>query len=155
MGQSLLGDVLYATLLDPFAVTSDGKTGSYVDYNMYNRAVIAFHAGIPTTGDSDDTVTFLIHKVDDIAAASAAASDHVDITAATQTLGPGADSDTAFGEEFLDIDFVEHGLTNGCLNVTADASLGCVVPCSASIILYKPSGEHTDTAMTITDPASS
>jgi hypothetical protein len=143
------------TFLAPFAATSDGKTGSYVDYNGFNRAFIACMGGIPTTGDSDDTCAFQLHRIDDIAAASAAASDHVDITAGTLTLGPGADSDASFGIEFFDLDLIEHGMDNGCLNITATPSVGGVIPVAATIQLYNKSGKNSDTAMTITVPASS
>ena len=104
MAGSLQGHVLVKPLLSPISVDSDGATGSYVDYNGYNRALIAFQSGTVGTGDSDDTMTFLVYKVDDIAASAAAASDHVAITAATQTLGPSADTDTALGMEIIDLD---------------------------------------------------
>lgn len=143
-----------ASLLDPVSVTSDGAAGNYVDYNGYNRAFVIFQGGLVATGDSDDTITLTISKVDDIAAASAAASDETIITAAAQTLGASADTDTALGIEFLDIDFVAHSLDNGCLTVDALASEGGAVACSATIILYE-GHSHTDTSMTITVPASS
>jgi len=142
-------------LLNPVSVTSDGAAGNYVDYNGYNRALVIFQGGLVATGDSDDTITLTISKVDDIAAASAAASDETIITAAAQTLGPPADTNTVLGVELLDIDFVAHGLDNGCLTVDALASEGCAAACSATIILYRPSGTHTDTAMTIGVPTSS
>lgn len=155
MAGSLQGKALVKQLLAPVSVTSDGAAGSYVDYNGYNRALVIFQAGLVATGDSDDTMTFTISKVDDIASGTAAASDQVVITAATQTLGPSADTDTVLGIELLDIDFVAHSLDNGCLIVNALASEGCAAVSSATIVLYEPNGTHTDTAMTITVPASS
>lgn len=155
MAGSLQGKVLAKPLLYSVSVTSDGATGEYVDYNGYNRALIIFESGLVATGDSDDTMTFLVYKVDDIAASAAAASDHVAITAATQTLGPSADTDTELGCEMIDLDFVAHDLDNGCLTVIATASEGCAAASSATILLYNPTGTHTDTAMTITVPASS
>lgn len=155
MAGSLQGKALVKQLLAPVSVTSDGAAGSYVDYNGYNRAFVIFQGGLVATGDSDDTMTFTISKVDDIAAASAAASDQVILTAATQTLGPPASSDVVLGIEFLDIDFAAHSLDNGCLIVNVLASEGCAAACSATIVLYEPTGTHTDTAMTITVPASS
>lgn len=151
---SLQGHGLIKSLLDPVSVTSDGVAGSYVDYNGYNRALVIFQGGLVATGDSDDTVTLTISK-SAVAAATAAASDEVIITAAAQTLGASASTTAALGIEFLDIDFVAHGLTGGSLTVDAVASEGCAAACSASIILYNPTGTHTDTAMTIGVPASS
>lgn len=155
MAFTMQGKSLVKELLSPFAVTSDGKTGSYVDYNGYNRAFITCQAGIPTAGDSDDTVSFQLYRIEDIAAASAASSDHVAITAGVLTLGEGADSDADLGVEFFDLDLVEHGMDNGCLTVICTPTVGATVPCSATIQLYNKSGVNSDTAMTITTPASS
>jgi hypothetical protein len=155
MAGSLQGKVLVKQLLAPVSVTSDGAAGVYVDYNGYNRALVIVSGGLVATGDSDDTITLTVSKVDDIAAASAAASDEVVITAAVATLGPVADTDTALGVELIDIDFVAHSLDNGCLTIDGLASEGGAAVCSATIILYEPTGTHTDTAMTITVPASS
>lgn len=152
---TLQGNALIKQALAPVAVTSDAATGSYVDYNGYNRALVICEGGLVGTGDSDDTVTFLVNRVDDIAAASAAASDHVAITAATTALGPVADTDVALGIEFIDIEFAKHSLDNGCLVVTATGSDGISAVCAATIVLYAPSGKHTDTDMTIVTPASS
>lgn len=155
MAGSLQGKALVKTLLAPVSVTSDGAAGSYVDYNGYNRALVIFQGGLVATGDSDDTVTLTISKCDDVAASAAAASDQVVITAAAQTLGASADTDTVLGIELLDIDFATHSLDNGCLIVNALASEGCAAACAATIVLYEPTGTHTDTAMTIGLPASS
>jgi len=154
MAKNLLSRKKIADLLSPIATDSDGKTGNYVDYNGWNRATIVCHGGAGA-GDSDDTLAFQVHRIDDIAAASAAASDHVDITAGTTTLGPGADSDANLGVEFIELDFAVHGLDNGCLNITATSSLGGASLAAATIILQDYNGVVSDTSMTITVPASS
>lgn len=152
--QSLQGKVLPVVSLAPVSVTSDGANGAWVDYNGWNRALIICHAGLVATGDSDDTMTFLVQK-SAIAAASAAASDVVDITAATQTVGASASTDVALGAEFIDLDFRIHSLTTGALRVSATASEGCAAASAATIILYDRNGTLSDTAMTIATPASS
>ena len=157
MANTLLGKTKIMPLLDPVSVTSDGATGNYVDYNGWNYAIIGCQAGLVATGDSDDTLAFQVHRVDDIAAASAAASDHVDITAALATLGASADTDTELDLELIHLDFTQHTLDNGCLNVTATASEGGAIAGSAWIQLYGRNGAVSDTisGKTITVPASS
>ena len=155
MAFTMQGRSLVKELLSPFATTSDGKTGSYVDYNGYNRALITFQGGVATTGDSDDTLIFQMYRVDDIAAASAAATDHVAITAGLVTMVAASDSDADYGLGFIDLDLVAHGMDNGCLNVIATPSPGAVIPCSSVIQLYNRNGVNSDTGMTIVTPASS
>jgi len=142
-------------LLNPVSVTSDGAAGAYVDYNGFNRALVVVQGGLVATGDSDDTITLTVSKVDDIAAASAATSDEVAITASAVTLGPPATTDANLGIKFIDLDFMAHGLDGGCLTIDALASEGGAAVCSAAIFLYNKTGETSDTAMTITAPASS
>lgn len=155
MARTIFGEALIQQFLAPISVTSDGATSSYIDYNGYNAALIICSGGTVGTGDSDDTVAFQVSRIDDIAAASAAASDHVAITAATTTLGASADTDTALGVEMIYLDFTEHTLDNGCLVVVATASEGGAAVCSADIILLGGSGTHTDTSMTIVRATSS
>jgi hypothetical protein len=157
MAKTLLGKTKVKSLLDPVSVTSDGATGNYVDYNGWNSALIIVQGGLVATGDSADTLAFQIHRIDDIAAASAAASDHVDITAGIATLGPAADTDTQLDFELLWLDFEPHALDNGCLNVTATASEGGAIAGSAAIQFYGKNGPLSDTdhGVTIVVPASS
>lgn len=155
MAVTLHNKMLVKSILDPFSVTSDGKTGDYVDYNGWNYATIVCQGGLVATGDSADTLAFQVHRIDDIAASAAAASDHVDITAAIATLGPTADTTAELGIELIHLDFTQHSLDNGCLAVTADASLGGVIAGSASIIFYGKNGALSDSDMTVTVAASS
>ena len=143
-----------ASVLDPISVDSDGVTGNYVDYNGYSRAFFVLGGGLVSGGDSDDTLTLTVSK-SAVAAATAAASDETVITAAAVTLGPSADTDTALGLEFIDLDLVAHGLTTGSLIVNALASEGGTAIGYADIVLYNKSGVTSDTSMTITVPASS
>jgi hypothetical protein len=149
------GNKLVKQILAPVSVTSDEAAGIYVDYNGWNNALIVCSGGLVATGDSDDTIAFQVYRVDDVAAASADSDDEVAITAGTTTLGPPADSDTVLGVEFIDLDFTQHTLDNGCLIVRATASEGGAAACSAEIILYDACGKTSDTAMTIVTPASS
>lgn len=154
MSQTLQGKVYPYVSLAPVSVTSDGANGAWVDFNGWNRALVICTAGLVATGDSDDTMTFLVQK-SDVAAAAAAASDVVDITAATQTVGASASTDVALGTEFIDLNLVVHGLSSGALRVTATASEGCAAASSATIILYDRNGLCSDTAMTVVYPAAS
>lgn len=142
-------------MLHPVSVTSDGATSAYVDYNGFNRALIGCQGGLVATGDSDDTLSFQLYRVDDIAAASAAASDHVAVTAGVTALGPSASSDVQLGMEFIDLDLMAHTMDNGCLVLVATASEGGAIAGSAYIELYQANGTVSDTSMTIVTPASS
>lgn len=157
MRATLPGHSVTYALLDPVSVTSDGATGNYIDYNGWNYAMIGCQMGLVATGDSDDTMGFQLYRVDDIAAASAAASDHVAITAALATLGPTADTTVEGDIEIIHLDFQQHALDNGCLVLVATASEGCAAASSAFITLYGRNGTLSDTisGKTITVPASS
>jgi hypothetical protein len=140
------------------ATSSDGVTGAGFAINGYNRVALRFDSGVITTGDSDDVVVCTVDKAS-IATidTDAAASDWSTITAATQTLGPSADSDTALTGEFLDIDLVEHGLSTGMLRVKMTGSLGAVSQVHCTAILYGRTGKSPapSDSGAYTDPASS
>lgn len=157
MANTLLGKTKHMALLDPVSVTSDGANGNFVDYNGWNYAIIGCQAGLVATGDSDDTVTFQIMRIDDVAASAADSDDHVAITAAAPVLGPAADTDTELDIELVHLDLIEHSMDNGCISLVATASEGGAVACSAYIMLYGRNGLVSDTisGKTITVPASS
>jgi hypothetical protein len=159
MAGSFQGKHKHNVSLNAISVDSDGVDGAWVSIDGFNRAFVSCMAGEPTAGDSDSAFTFLVYKDTTTNVVSDGSSDdEVAITAATQTIALIAgDSDAVIGgAEYLDIDFVAHGLTTGLLRVTATASAGAAsaAPCAATIILYDRCGLNSDTSMTITVPAS-
>ena len=148
----------YADLL-PQATSSDGVTGTGAPLNGWNSCVALFSAG-SGGGTSDATAVFVVQKNTVTSVASDAAStDWVDISAATQTLGPGVDSDASLGgDEYVDLDIVGLGLSTGLLRIKATAA-----PTGASnanivsgfLVFYDKTGTLTDTDLTITQVAAS
>jgi hypothetical protein len=154
----LLQRAKWVELIPIQASSSDGVTGAGYSINGFNRVAIRFDSGVFTTGDSDDTVTCAIDYTQ-IATldTNAAASDWTTITAATQTLGPSADSDTQMTGEFLDISLPKHGISTGMIRAVMTDSLGGVSQVHCTAILYAPTGRTPDSSDsgTYTDPASS
>jgi hypothetical protein len=156
MARSMQGHSLVAQSIYPQSCSSDGVTGAGLALDGYSRAFIGCFGGLVATGDSDDTVTFTVSKnIVTNVASDAASSDWVVITAATQTLGPSADTDTVIGQEFIDLDFAEHGLSTGLLRLGALSSEGCAASVTGIFQFYRETGKNGDSAMTITKPASS
>jgi len=153
MAGSLQGKVLVLEDIYPQNATSDGVLGKALPVNGYNRVLVHGHAGIVSTGDSDDTLTFTLQKNTSSSASTDAS--WTAITAGTIALTASADTDTALGEALIDFDLVKHGLTTGWLRLSAVPSEGGVAAVASTMIFYRPTGKHTDSGMTITVPASS
>lgn len=154
----LLQHSKWVELIPIQAGSSDGITGAGVAVNGYNRVVIRFDAGVMTTGDSDDVVTCTIdYATISTLDTNAAASDWTTITAATQTLGPSADTNTQMTAEFLDLSFAKHGISTGMIRAVMANSPTSVAQVHCTAILYQPTGKTPDSSDsgTYTDPASS